>query len=50
MRNNVVHLGVLMDFAICHSHCWIPHSMISSFVVAPHGFSSKAYSKGIMKY
>ncbi len=25
--------------------CWIPHSMISSFVVAPHGFNSKVHSK-----
>jgi hypothetical protein len=55
MRNNVVQLGVpnrsaMMDLTICHSHCRIPHSMISSFVVAPRGFYSKAYSKGIMKY
>jgi hypothetical protein len=34
------------NLTICHSHCQIPHSMISIFVVAPRGFSSKAYSKG----
>jgi hypothetical protein len=42
--------STVMDLMICHSHCQIPHSMISSFVVAPHGFYSKAYSKGIMRY
>jgi hypothetical protein len=29
------------------SRCRIPYSMISSFVVAPRGFCSKAYSKGL---
>jgi hypothetical protein len=56
MRNYVVQLGVasdlhnrsaMMDLMIFRSCCLIPHSMISSFVVALHGFYSKAYSKGL---
>jgi hypothetical protein len=39
--------SAVMDLAICHSCCQIPHSMISSFVVAPHGFYSKAYPKNL---
>jgi hypothetical protein len=37
----------VMDLTVCHSGCQIPHSIISSFVVAPCGFCSKAYSKGL---
>jgi hypothetical protein len=39
---------VVMDLmSICRSHCLIPHSVISSFGVAPRGFNSKAYCKGL---
>ncbi len=57
MRNYVVQLAgcsdlqnhsAVMDLMICHSQSWIPHFMISSFVVTPHGFCSKAYCKGIL--
>jgi hypothetical protein len=38
----------VMDLmSICRSHCLIPHSVISSFGVAPRGFYSKAYYKGL---
>jgi hypothetical protein len=36
--------NAMMDLTICQ---WIPHSMISSFVVVPCGFYSKVYSKGL---
>jgi hypothetical protein len=37
----------VMDLMICHSCCQIHHSMLSPFVVAPHGCYSKVYCKGL---
>jgi hypothetical protein len=40
--------SAVMDLMICDFQSWIPHSMMSSFVVTPRGFCSKAYCKGIL--
>jgi hypothetical protein len=54
LRNNVVKLAgcsdlqnhsAVMDLMIFRCCGQIPHPMISSFVVAPHGFYAKVHSK-----
>jgi hypothetical protein len=45
--SNLQNCSAMMDLTICQSCCQIPHSVISSFGVAPCGCYSKVYSKDL---
>jgi hypothetical protein len=43
--SDLQYCSTVMDLTTFRCCCQIPHSMILSFVVAPHGFNAKAHSK-----